>query len=409
MRCRARRVAIRVTLTVGSIVGLAVLFSGFGPGGAVDKGCPVAPPAPSVELVYRLEAGTARVTAATQEESVGIVCSRLQEIGVADALVEPRGASRIRVVLPQLAAPLLRRAVELTGAAGRTYFYDWEPNLIGRERVLGGHPGFEPPARALRGATREWRDAGRSVRTWANEALIFAGALPTAYSAVRLASEQRPLRNCGSCASAGPRFYLFDRGPAHGLLAGPVDSRADLRAGATGHRGGIVLRVPIGTTIVSEPALDMSGGFDPNAAPGWYALRDRPALSGADLVDVAAVRNPVGGPAVAFGFNERGRNAFERMTRKIARRGMANAVGLPPIEAVAAEALSGHLAIVLDGKIRARPIVNFAENPDGIDGRTGAEISGGIKTIGQAQDLATKLSLGALPVNLTLARQRGFR
>src|SRR5205823_6764006 len=44
------------------------------------------------------------------------------------------------------------------------------------------------------------------------------------------------------------------------------------------------------------------------------------------------------------------------------------------------------------------------DNPDGIDGRTGAQISGNF-TIGSAQDLATILQTGALPVKLALESQ----
>ena len=41
-----------------------------------------------------------------------------------------------------------------------------------------------------------------------------------------------------------------------------------------------------------------------------------------------------------------------------------------------ADQFSGPFAIVLDGELVSRPIINFGENPNGIDGRTGAQISG---------------------------------
>jgi SecD/SecF fusion protein len=67
--------------------------------------------------------------------------------------------------------------------------------------------------------------------------------------------------------------------------------------------------------------------------------------------------------------------------------------------AQAASSYSGHFAIVLDQQIKSRPIVNFVENPNGIDGRTGAEING--LTQGESQNLAKILQFGALPVDLT--------
>ena len=59
---------------------------------------------------------------------------------------------------------------------------------------------------------------------------------------------------------------------------------------------------------------------------------------------------------------------------------------------------------MLDGELQSRPIINFKENPDGIDGRTGAQISGNFTTT-EAQDLAEVLRIGALPIKLALISQ----
>ena len=59
-----------------------------------------------------------------------------------------------------------------------------------------------------------------------------------------------------------------------------------------------------------------------------------------------------------------------------------------------ASSYSGHFAVVLDDEIVSRPIINFVENPAGIDGRTGAQISG-IGDLNEAQDLAN--FLGSAP------------
>ena len=59
---------------------------------------------------------------------------------------------------------------------------------------------------------------------------------------------------------------------------------------------------------------------------------------------------------------------------------------------------------MLDGDVVSRPIINFVENPDGIDGRTGAQISGGFD-IAEAQNLAEFLQRGALPIDLNLTSQ----
>src|SRR6201999_2401034 len=82
-----------------------------------------------------------------------------------------------------------------------------------------------------------------------------------------------------------------------------------------------------------------------------------------------------GEPNVAFKFTDEGRENFQQVTREIAQRGAASAIG--PVSNEQAAALSGHFAVILDNEGQSRPIINFQENPDGIDGRQGAEISGG--------------------------------
>ena len=143
--------------------------------------------------------------------------------------------------------------------------------------------------------------------------------------------------------------------------------------------------------------------------PGWYAIRDNPALSGTDITNPEQGFDPnTNAPNVTFGFNDQGRSAFQDVTRAIAQRGANSAAAAGAIGGVSvdqASALSGHFAVVLDNVVVTRPIINFVENPDGIDGRTGAQISGGFQDIGEAQDLATTLQIGALPINLKLISQ----
>jgi SecD/SecF fusion protein len=138
--------------------------------------------------------------------------------------------------------------------------------------------------------------------------------------------------------------------------------------------------------------------------PGWFALRDRPALSGPDIVNPNQEVDEFGRPNVTFGFTAKGRVAFERLTRKIAKRGRAAATG--PVDGYGAEALSGHIATVFDGEVKTRPIINFADFPNGIDGRTGAQISGGFPNIRAAQDFVTELRIGGLPINMVLLSQQ---
>jgi SecD/SecF fusion protein len=359
-----------------------------------------------VELVYQgTPTGQVKeVSGEDIERSIEIIRERIDKLGVSEPEVSRLGTTEISVSLPDVTNA--QRAIEQVGTTAQLQFYDWEPNLIGREKAIGGVPGREPPKGALEEAEGEWKAAGRDPKKAENQQLIFAGAYPSAYGAVSLAAEQAPVADCTSCSTTKPRYYLFSADSKHGLIAGPEFSEEDLFITATGRKRaheGIVRKVPAGTIVVSEQPSDSSGAvIEGIEHAGWYALKDDPALSGTDITNPEE-KETEGQLAVVFEFTDKGRQAFQDVTRRIAQRGQARAIG--PAAGEQAEALSGHFAVVLDNEVKTRPIINFAENPDGIDGRTGAQISGGFTSIQEAQDIATFLQIGALPVNLKLISQ----
>ncbi|HEX8959339.1 MAG TPA: hypothetical protein VF770_05915, partial [Solirubrobacterales bacterium] len=240
-----------------------------------------------VELVYQgTPTGAVKtISGADIERSIDIIRQRIDQLGVSEPEVSRLGSTEISVSLP--AVTNARRAIEQVGTTAQLYFYDWETNLIGREHEIGGSPGHQPPEAALKAANAEWKAAGRSTSSAADKQLIFAGAMPSAYDAVLLASKQKPVADCTSCSTAKPRYYLFATGKSHRLIAGPEYSREDLYISPTGkkrsHRG-TVLVVPPGTVIVSEQPLESGGKtIEGIQNAGWYALRDKPALSGSDI------------------------------------------------------------------------------------------------------------------------------
>jgi len=337
------------------------------------------------------------------ERSIGIIRERVDELGVAEPEVSRLGEDNISVSLPDVTNA--QRAIDQVGTTAQLYFYDWEPNLIGREKVIGGFPGSEPPPGPVKEADDEWVAAGRSISKQENVQLILSGAYPTAYAAVKLATEQKPEPDCTECSTNRPRYYLFSKDSAHELIAGPEFARRDLYISATGKKRqakGEVMVVPPGTIVVSELPSSQDGSVIEDAEPGWYALRDRPALSGDDITDPKQEFDQLKNPNVTFDFTDDGQEAFHEVTRRIAQRGRARAIG-PAGER--AEELAGRFAVVLDNEVKTRPSIDFEQNPDGIDGRNGAEISGGFADIQDAQDLATFLQIGALPINLKLISQ----
>ncbi len=371
-----------------------------------------------VELVYQgTPTGQVKeVSGEDIERSIEIIRERIDKLGVAEPEVSRLGTTEISVSLPDVTNA--QRAIDQVGTTAQLHFYDWEPNLIGREKTIGGFPGQEPPSGAIEEANKEWQAAGRSSSKQENQQLIFSGAYPTAYAAVSLAAEQKPVADCTSCSTTKPRYYLFSGAQPHKLLAGPEFAKEDLFIDATGKKRAHkkeceegealetcqeVLVVPPGTVVVSERPSDPNGKVLEDAEPGWYALKDNPALSGTDITDPKQEFDEFKQPNVTFNFTDEGRKAFQDVTRRIAQRGQARAIG--PVAGEEAERLSGHFVVVLDNEVKTRPIINFAENPDGIDGRTGAQISGGFTDPQEAQDLATFLQIGALPINLKLISQ----
>jgi SecD/SecF fusion protein len=361
-----------------------------------------------LELVYEGQptgTGTS-VSGQDIEDSISIIEKRINKLGVSEPEVARLGENEITVALPGITDA--NRAAEQVGTTAQLYYYDWEPNLIGPEHAIAGRPGIEPPEGPVKKMDKLWEEAGRNITTSKeNQRLVLSGAYPTAYLAAKLASEQEPVEECETCSVAKPRYYLFQKAEPHDLIAGPELTKKDLYISPTGKKRpkhGIVLEVPAGTVLVSEYPTDEEGNFDETADPGWWAIKDQPALSGSEITNPEQTyEQTTNEPIVAFEFTGHGQDAFHEVTRKIAQRGQSQAIG--PVSGEEAERLSGHFAVVLDNEIKSAPIIDFSKYPDGIDGRQGAQIGGafnGPHGLEEAQELATTLQIGALPINLKL-------
>jgi SecD/SecF fusion protein len=316
-----------------------------------------------VQLIYqgRPTPQQPEVTGDAVDRSIDIIRERIDKLGVAEPEVSRLGTTEISVSLPDVKNA--QRAIDQVGTTAQLYFYDWEPNVIGKP----GSP--DPP-----------EDPFSSL-----------------YDAARLAAKQKP--ECRNC-SLEARYYLFEKARPHDLIAGPETKRGDLFVSPTGRKrshNGIVIKVPQGTLVVSD-----TPGADPvcTSRNCFFVLHDRPSLSGTDIKNPEQQFDPTTNqPNVTFDFTDTGRQEFQDVTRRIAQRGAANALpGENP------DAASDHFAVVLDNEVVSRPIINYQENPDGIDGRTGAQISGSF-SVGEAQDLANFLRIGALPITLKLISQ----
>src|SRR4051794_28988481 len=153
-----------------------------------------------VELVYEgtPTGQTKEVSGSDIDRSIEIIRERIDTLGVAEPEVSRLGETQISVSLPDVTDA--SRAIEQVGTTAQLYFYDWEPSLIGREKAIGGHPGRQPPPGPLKEAEKEWKEAGRKPGNPQNHSLIFAGAYPSAYGAVKLAHEQTPEPDSTKCS-----------------------------------------------------------------------------------------------------------------------------------------------------------------------------------------------------------------
>ncbi|MGA7395862.1 MAG: protein translocase subunit SecD [Solirubrobacterales bacterium] len=353
------------------------------------------------------------VTTESMDRSVDIIRSGCDRLGIAEIEVSRLGADQISVGIP--GATSVGKATECATKPARLYFYDWQNNLIGPAKDLQTDLTSADKTEVLENNRQRWIDAGRQPFDNQNRQLIALGAEPTMWDAVTLASKQPRKAPCEDCA-APDQYYLFSDNEEHTLLAGPTTAKEDLYFDETGtpipQEGTIVKTVPQGTVVVSELPTDSNGAAievdedvegDFESKAGFYVLEDNAALSGSEIKNPEQGADPgTNLPNVNFEFTDSGRKSFQEITRRIAQEGAARVVG--PIDPTTSPQLSGNFAIVLDGVVVSRPIIDFAENPDGIDGRQGAQISGGFDT-GEAQELAEFLQRGALPIDLTLTSQ----
>jgi SecD/SecF fusion protein len=327
-----------------------------------------------VSLIYQAKpTKQSKVTSDAIDRSLDIMRKRVDQLGVAEPQIQRSGADQIDVSLPDVKNA--DEAARQVGTTAQMYFYDWEAN------VLGANCKPAPGDQNVTGGP----SAGNAQ---------FALSL---FDAVTRAAKC-PRTDTGK-ESSGDKLYLVDQ-KAKKIQAGPEETLADLERAATDKRlefnpAGVV-KVPQGVVLVRAEQAD------PKAKPvdRWYVLKDQPALRGTDIknpeqnFDTGAGGS--GQPNVTFEFTSSGRSQWQKTTRAIAQRGQASFIpGSDPQSAYQ------HFAIVLDGELISVPYIDFNQNPDGIDGRNGSEISGGF-TIGSAQRLANLLKTGALPIKLDL-------
>ncbi|MEA2148270.1 MAG: SecD/SecF fusion protein, partial [Solirubrobacteraceae bacterium] len=335
-----------------------------------------------VELVYQAKpTKQTPVTSDALQRSIDVMRERVDQIGVAEPELQRSGNDQVSVALP--AVKNLQQAIDQVGTVAQLAFYDWEVNVIGPD-----------------GKT----DPGNAAVTGGPSAGS-VGAIPL-YDAVLRAAKQ-PLKVSADNSREGSAFYavnpktkkVFRSGKDPNALANEDTRAAALAVVPPALRSTAkVYEVKQGTVIVRAEQPDTAK----SKTDQWYVMRDQVALKGTEIknpeqnFDQGAGGN--GQPIVTFDFTSKGRKIWQTTTRRIAERGSESA-GLIPGQNISGA--NQHFAIVLDDELVSTPFIDFRANPDGIDGRTGSQISGGF-TIKSAQALANVLKTGALPLKLEL-------
>src|SRR5829696_5803734 len=321
-----------------------------------------------VRLIYQGKpTKETKVTAESLQRALDIMRDRVDAFGVSEPELARTGKDQIEVNLPGVEDA--ERAADQVGSTAQLFFYDWEKNVL-----------------------------DENCRT--NETEINGGQQPVTglYNAVKRASKCDIKLPATSQAAAESRFYAFDKVSKKPFNNGlPDESRAAALEGLDDKQKARaeVIEVKPGVLVLQaeKPSADAP---DPDS---YWIIRDDPGLSGTDIKNPEQNFDQRGGnePIVTFDFSDKGRKAFQDITATVAQRGADNANPLNPDP----ESNSQHFAIALDNELVSVPLINYRENPDGIDGSTGAQISGGFD-ITSAQDLAKVLKTGALPLRLEL-------
>ena len=94
----------------------------------------------------------------SMERAIDIIRSGCDQLGVSEIEVARVGSDQIQVGIP--GATSVGKATECATKPARLFFFDWEPNLIGREFVIGGHPGQRTAERPARRSDRRMERSG---------------------------------------------------------------------------------------------------------------------------------------------------------------------------------------------------------------------------------------------------------
>lgn len=388
-----------------------------------------------VELVYQGQPTpqVPKVTPQAIDDAITTIRKRTNALGVSESEVQSSSQDQITVSLPDVKN--VQRAEQQVGSTAQLQFYDWEPNvydgpnhLVDPSTASQSNATNAPIPNLFQAVERASKSKPRAEATDIpaegpdEQELRAAGVDPSDKAAVERYYDQKN-------DTAGRKYYLFGPGTdvARPSLAGPDSTCRELlsdyfdkvvpgerqaprrfakgtqcaaelkQLGAAGPpAGSTVLAVPKGVLVIkAERPRTLAKDVPFNQ---FFVIEDDAELSGSDIKNPKQANDPqTGEPIVTMEFTDHGRKQFAAATKREAQRGAAQI----PQPGAPIDQTYQRFAITLDNQIISLATINYRENPDGIDGRTGAQINN-IGSIGETQDLAENLRIGALPIGLKL-------
>ena len=309
------------------------------------------------------------VTQAQLDQAVSIMRNRVDALGVSEPEIQKESGNRITIALAGIKNKA--QAAKIIGSTAQLVFVNLEGGLT---------PGV---SRSVAGGS------AASPKKTLYDLLVAAKNLP----------KKGPYQT----------FYVFDKKTKKKL--GSDDTRAGALATVGGKlKPGQVLLSGPGTKPIPGQYLvancDASIGCPGQTVAGkpgqllWYmfSLPKNPneTLLGKEVSSAKQdFDTTTGGPIVLMSFTGKGQKQFKTITEQLAHTGKALAALNPTSPA---SDFFQHFAIILDGKLESFPLIDFTQNPNGISGDTGAEISG-ISSVGEAKRIAIVLQTGSLPIS----------
>ena len=304
------------------------------------------------------------------DRSVSIMRQRVDKLGVAEPEIRKQGSKQIVIELAGVHDPA--KAASIIGKTAQLALYDLETSLTGPSLTTSGNPQEELSLFKLLSAVQTQAKQGTPEGYYAfgKNKVKFVGPAAGRAAATKLA-KQAKLKSPLAVLALPQNTTIIT-----------CDSTEVVCPGNSGQQGGnTVPPPPPGQSyyylFIHDPSKKLVDD-----------IKGVPEMTGSDL-KLSGTRQDfdpsTNEPVVLMQFTGSGSHKFQQVTAEEYRRG-------------ANRQIPQHFAIVLDGEIRSFPQIDYTKSDlaGGISGN--AEISG-IKSIGEAKDLALVLQTGALPVN----------